>query len=416
MVDKVFITVSELSELLNSNAKESVFLVDSRTKIVDGRIPNSVFMTWKELAQNGGAQNGLLLETDKLQEFLRNLGLNNNDIVVVYGGWNKGWGEDGRLFWMFHYLGCNVRCLQGGFDKWRETQPTIPVNSPQASRPKGNFVPAPVAQRKISLQELESRVQENSKHVRVVDCRSVGEYEGKRMGYDKRDFMTGHIPRAVSCPWTDLIDSNGNLIPKSQVFEKVKIDPSNPPKEVICYCTGGVRAGFGYMVLQAYGVQNVRNYDGSWWEWAEMHPKGELIETFETTETEVEGGSSVQMKETRMGQLKNSIQGKIVTFTLGLTVLLLTIIFAYIFSFDDTHRYGLHLWITSILFFLFLFSVFSLPRFVPVPKIRLLIGIVSSFILFLSVILDGWDLTCIIILCGMFIGINITVLLAFLGI
>jgi thiosulfate/3-mercaptopyruvate sulfurtransferase len=42
----------------------------------------------------------------------------------------------------------------------------------------------------------------------------------------------------------------------------------NSDQEVVCYCTGGVRSAWLYVVLKMVGFQRVRNYAGSWWEWS----------------------------------------------------------------------------------------------------------------------------------------------------
>jgi len=39
-------------------------------------------------------------------------------------------------------------------------------------------------------------------------------------------------------------------------------------KEVVVYCTGGVRSSMAYFVLRNLGFK-VRNYDGSWWDWSQ---------------------------------------------------------------------------------------------------------------------------------------------------
>jgi len=36
----------------------------------------------------------------------------------------------------------------------------------------------------------------------------------------------------------------------------------------VTYCTGGVRSAMAWVLLRDAGYQDVRNYDGSWWEWA----------------------------------------------------------------------------------------------------------------------------------------------------
>ena len=42
--------------------------------------------------------------------------------------------------------------------------------------------------------------------------------------------------------------------------------PSN--KQVVVYCTGGVRSGWLVMLLADLGYKDARNYAGSMWEWA----------------------------------------------------------------------------------------------------------------------------------------------------
>ena len=51
----------------------------------------------------------------------------------------------------------------------------------------------------------------------------------------------------------------------SAILERHKISSD---KEVVVYCTGGVRSAMAYFVLR-YLEYNVRNYDGSWWDWSQ---------------------------------------------------------------------------------------------------------------------------------------------------
>ena len=41
-----------------------------------------------------------------------------------------------------------------------------------------------------------------------------------------------------------------------------------PEMEIVVYCTGGVRSAMAYFVFRYLGYQ-VRNYDGSWWDWSQ---------------------------------------------------------------------------------------------------------------------------------------------------
>jgi thiosulfate/3-mercaptopyruvate sulfurtransferase len=41
-----------------------------------------------------------------------------------------------------------------------------------------------------------------------------------------------------------------------------------PGKYVVGYCQSGVRSSFFYALLRKQGYPNVKNYDGSAWEWS----------------------------------------------------------------------------------------------------------------------------------------------------
>ena len=61
-------------------------------------------------------------------------------------------------------------------------------------------------------------------------------------------------------------------------WEAVRDDPAlrdeliaagiTPDKEIVTYCRSGVRAAHTYLLLRHLGYPRVRNYDGSWLEWA----------------------------------------------------------------------------------------------------------------------------------------------------
>lgn len=63
-------------------------------------------------------------------------------------------------------------------------------------------------------------------------------------------------------------DENGDLRSKDDLLRDVKQIGITEDTIVIPYCTGGVRSAFLYAVLRWIGLNNVANYDGSWWDWS----------------------------------------------------------------------------------------------------------------------------------------------------
>jgi thiosulfate/3-mercaptopyruvate sulfurtransferase len=78
----------------------------------------------------------------------------------------------------------------------------------------------------------------------------------------------GHIPSAVNLPWRSLLDAEGRVKPREELGKILIPLGIRPDAEIVVYCSGGVRAGHTWFVLHWLGYPSVRNYAGSWWEWA----------------------------------------------------------------------------------------------------------------------------------------------------
>ena len=82
-----------------------------------------------------------------------------------------------------------------------------------------------------------------------------------------KDWEAGHIPGAVWMEWTEVFDGGITLRSEDELralFSDLGIEPDTP---VTVYCQGGIRAGHTFMVLEALGYSDVRNYVGSWARW-----------------------------------------------------------------------------------------------------------------------------------------------------
>jgi thiosulfate/3-mercaptopyruvate sulfurtransferase len=61
---------------------------------------------------------------------------------------------------------------------------------------------------------------------------------------------------------------DGKLLPEAKLWKVLKSRGVTPDKQVVAYCTGGVRSAWLVAVLAELGYQNVANYAGSMWEWS----------------------------------------------------------------------------------------------------------------------------------------------------
>ncbi|TAJ07688.1 MAG: sulfurtransferase [Nitrospirae bacterium] len=248
--------------------REGLVVIDVRGKaayMFGGHIPGAVHATWHDFSDPNAAAKGLLdPDVTRLEQKIRALGINNDSDIVIYSNPFDNWGDEGRMFWMLQYLGLTqLRILDGGWVKWvAEKRRFEHMN---VTVKPGSFTATPKSELIVLKDELKKLVKRPHPETMIVDARSLEEYAGKEVQGIPRP---GHIPSAISVPW------NGFLNPDATVkdVEKLKVVLAEKgvqeDREVICYCTGGVRSAWLYFVLKLVGYDKVRNYPGSWWEWS----------------------------------------------------------------------------------------------------------------------------------------------------
>ena len=82
----------------------------------------------------------------------------------------------------------------------------------------------------------------------------------------------GHIPGAKSIPWSTAVNPDGTFKSPDELrqiyLEQKGVDPE---KHTIAYCRIGERSSHTWFVLKyLLGLNNVKNYDGSWTEYGSM--------------------------------------------------------------------------------------------------------------------------------------------------
>lgn len=258
-------------ELIISTAELDSMLGDTGLVVVDarpakdygaGHIPGAVNLEWTDFTQSAGPRFWQLLPVPEIERRLGAAGVGDGDRIVVYGDLRRGWGEDGRLFWMLAYLGQeDVRVLNGGWSLWSaerrpesaRTQARSPVQFTATVRPELMAEKAWMAQH------------HGDPGVRLVDTRNLLEYSGAVLHGEARG---GRIPGAMHLHWKRTLAPDLTIRPAAHLEAMLMDLGVGPESEVAVYCTGGVRSGHLYFVLKLLGYPEVRNYDGSIWEWA----------------------------------------------------------------------------------------------------------------------------------------------------
>lgn len=260
-------------KVLNFTPQNELIIVDTRSKFkyLLGHIPNAVHLgSWQDFTHKVDGVRGLLIEDrDFIVRKLKPHGINYNKAVVIYGESKDPWRTDGRFFWMFERFGFNkVAILEGGLDNWLNSGGKLEVGRGNPRRDSELTVnDISFNHRVLADQEwIINRLR--SKKIAIIDNRTREEYDGRQPYGSARG---GHIPTAIHIHWPDFFSSEGYIKKKKEIYSILNQYKINTEKEIVVYCTGGVRSAMAYFVLRYLG-HKVRNYDGSWWDWS-LNPK-----------------------------------------------------------------------------------------------------------------------------------------------
>lgn len=260
----MLVTTEELDAMLD---RDDVVVVDARSKMAfmaSGHITRAVAATWHDFSDPQSRIKGLLdPDIGRLEKKLGALGISNDRQVVVYSNPFDNWGDEGRMYWMLTYLGHpNVRVLDGGWVKWSKEMRRF-ENGPARPRP-AVFKAAVDASRITAKAEVKKLVAGPHPETVIADARSPEEYQGAVQQGIARG---GHIPDAVNIPWNQFFNPDGTVKPVDAIHALLEKEGIPAGREVVCYCTGGVRSAWLYFILKLAGYEKVKNYPGSWWEW-----------------------------------------------------------------------------------------------------------------------------------------------------
>jgi len=263
---EVLVTTQWLAENLDSvtvvESNEDILLYDT------GHIPGAVKLDWHTELNHPLRRD--YLESEAFAKLMDQKGIGRDDIVVLYGDRSNWWAT--YAFWVFKLFGHeNVLLLDGGRNKWIAEGGALTKDVPVRD---SKSYPAVLRQD----QQIRAFRDEVLAHIGspLVDVRSPEEYTGERLHMP--DFPNegatrgGHIPTAASIPWSKSIQADETFRPLAELeqlyFEETGFDRSS---DFIAYCRIGERSSHTWFVLKyLLGVENVRNYDGSWTEWGNL--------------------------------------------------------------------------------------------------------------------------------------------------
>ncbi len=255
------------TDWLESN-KEKVVVLDVR-KIpfyLLGHVDGAFHVERSQFLDTRNQVKSLVPSAAAITELLSSLGVTPESSLVVYAEDDNPYAA--RLVWTLRYHGHkNSYVLDGGYDKWAaEDRLTslLPSASPEPSH-YALTADADYLEARADADYIYTRLENPS--VVIWDTRTPEEFAGVKVRADRG----GHIPGAVTFNWTNLqTEVNGVKVLKNreEIVALLQSHGLTSEKEIVAHCQTGIRSSYATLVLLGLGYDKVKNYDGSWIEWA----------------------------------------------------------------------------------------------------------------------------------------------------
>jgi thiosulfate/3-mercaptopyruvate sulfurtransferase len=227
-------------------------------------IPGSIFFDIDEFSDKNSEFPHTILPGDIFSEMISNLGISNQDHIVVYD--SLGIFSSPRVWWMFQYFGHKeVSILDGGLVKWLKEKKEIETGKGK-KYPKTNF--------KVTVNKSMLKIYDDIKdnivnnQFQVIDARSKGRFLGTEPE-PRANLKSGSIQNSINLPWNECIDPETKcFLDKSLLEKKFKALKIKLDQPIVFSCGSGVSA---CVIGKAFNIVNNNEpiiYDGSWSEWA----------------------------------------------------------------------------------------------------------------------------------------------------
>jgi thiosulfate/3-mercaptopyruvate sulfurtransferase len=264
----VLVDTEWVQQHLNDPSIRIVEVDENPALYADAHIPGAIGFDWKTDLQDQVKRD--FLGPQDFGALFGSRGISNDDTIVLYGDRNNWFAA--YTYWYLKYYGHDkVKLVNGPREKWiaegRPTTSDLPAHEPTTFSARSGD-DAIRSKRDEVLAALD-----NGK--RLVDVRSPQEFSGELIamaGYEQEGAQrAGHIPGAKSVPWAQAVTEDGTFKTADELRELYTSKGVLADEPIIAYCRIGERSAHTWFVLhELLGVDDVKNYDGSWTEWGNL--------------------------------------------------------------------------------------------------------------------------------------------------
>ncbi len=219
------------------------------------------------ISDRTGLGSGLTLEMPDpatLREKFMSLGISDESRVVVYFG-NAPFQSATRVVFTLDYagLGEQTSLLDGGLAAWVNAGQPVSQVVPESR--SGRLSPLKIRSLVATKEDVKARGDGGSRA--IVDARHVDFYQGTQSGGSMLSrHRAGHIPGALSLPFTDVTDERLMLRSPQDLAARFAQAGVGPGDTVLAYCHLGQQATAVLFAARTLG-HKVLLYDGSFEDW-----------------------------------------------------------------------------------------------------------------------------------------------------
>ncbi|MFF5445027.1 sulfurtransferase [Streptomyces sp. NPDC012888] len=193
---------------------------------------------------------------------VRGLGLDDASTVVVCDG--AGVYSSARAWWMLRAMGFDrAAVLDGGLPAWAAAGFPVEEEPAAYDGPPGAFTARPRPGLVVDATAVLDALADPA--AAVLDARSPGRFAGTEPE-PRPGLRGGHMPGAVSLPFTELRAPDGRMLPPERLRSALS-ERAPAAGRLYFSCGSGVTACVLALAADLAGYRDLAVYDGSWSEW-----------------------------------------------------------------------------------------------------------------------------------------------------
>jgi thiosulfate/3-mercaptopyruvate sulfurtransferase len=237
---------------------------NGRKRHASGHLPGAIFLDLDtEISAPRGAGPGRhpIPSGEQLGRALSARGIGDQHLVVAYD--DASGSIASRLWWLFRHFGHegSAAVLDGGLQAWTRAGGSLTRELPTFE--PASWTPHPPRTDDVVDAAFVDRVRLDPAAV-LLDVRAGERYRGEVEPVDAR---AGHIPGALTAPWTDNLDDDRGLMAADRLRQRFAQLGAEAGRPVVAYCGSGVTATQSILAMQLAGIPALL-YEGSWSDWS----------------------------------------------------------------------------------------------------------------------------------------------------